>query len=159
MKKSTILSLAAVAVVAAAIGGTARAGSDPVATVQADVQKLVSDATALHSAILADAQKISADVQALQGTTDKATVRATLKADWQKVQSDRQQLLPPVQADWTQLKADVGAARAAKAGKGQLAPMLKQANEALAQQRAAVQQALQAAHQAAEALRQSLKSK
>ncbi|MHB8643137.1 MAG: hypothetical protein ACYDA3_09670 [Gaiellaceae bacterium] len=156
MKK--LLPLAAVAALAAGLGGTAaRAGADPVAAVQADVQKLVTDATLLHSTIEADAQKISADVQALQGTTTKATVQATLKADWQKVQADRAQLWPPVQADWAQLKTDVAAAHAAKAGKGQLKPLLVQANQALAQQRAAVKQALDAAHQAAQALRQSLK--
>ncbi len=158
LKKALVLALGVV--LAAGIGGTAaRAATDPVAAVQADVQKLVTDATLLHSTIEADAQKISADVQSLQGSTDKATIRATLKADWQKVQADRAQLWPPVQADWAQLKTDIQAVHAAKAGKGQLEPLLKQANEALAAQRAAVKQALDAAHQAAQALRDSLKKK
>ena len=49
------------------------------------------------------------------------------------------------------------ALRQAKAGKGQLKPLLQQMNAALAQERDAVKTALQSAHQAAQALRQSLK--
>lgn len=155
MKKTTVC--AAAAVLAVGIGSaTARADSSPVATVQADVQKLTADAGTLHSTVLADAQKISSDVQALSGA-DRKTVATTLKADQQKVQSDRAQLLPAVQADWQQLKTDVQAARQAKAGQGQLKPLLQQMNAALAQERDAVKTALQSAHQAAQALRQSLK--
>ncbi len=106
--------------------------------------------------MLADAQKISADVAALQGS-DRKTVAATLKADVQKIQSDRAALVPAVQSDWNQLKSDLQAARQAKAGKGQLKPLLQQMNAALAQERDAVKTALQSAHQAAQALRQSLK--
>jgi len=148
---------AAAAILAAALGTTAaRADSSPVATVQADVAKLTTDAGSLHSTILADAQKISSDVQSLQGSGDRKTVAATLKADWQKVQSDRQALVPAVQTDWQTLKTDLAAARAAKAGQGQLKPILQQMNAALAQERDAVKTALQSAHQAAQALRQSL---
>ena len=155
MKKTTVC--AAAAVLAVGIGSaTARADSSPVASVQADVQKLTADAGTLHSTVLADAQKISSDVQALSGA-DRKTVATTLKADQQKVQSDRAQLLPAVQADWQQLKTDVQAARQAKAGQGQLKPLLQQMNAALAQERDAVKTALQSAHQAAQALRQSLK--
>ena len=106
--------------------------------------------------MLADAQKISSDVQSLQGTTNRQTIRQTLQADMQKVQSDRQSLLPAVQADWTQLKTDLQAVRQSKTGKGQLKPLVDQANQQLAQERDAVKTALQAAHQAAQALRQSL---
>jgi hypothetical protein len=151
--------LAAVALLAAGAATVARAGSDPVSAVQTDVQKLMTDATLLHSTVQADAEKISADVQSLQGSTNRVTIRTTLQADAQKVQADRAQLVPPVAADWAQLQTDVQAARAAKAGQGQLKPLLQQANQALAQQRAAVKQALDAAHQAAQALRQSLKQK
>lgn len=155
MKKTTVC--AAAAVLAVGVGSAAaRADSSPVATVQADVQKLTTDAGTLHSTVLADAQKISSDVQALSGA-DRKTVATTLKADQQKVQSDRAQLLPAVQADWQQLKTDVQAARQAKAGQGQLKPLLQQMNAALAQERDAVKTALQSAHQAAQALRQSLK--
>jgi hypothetical protein len=62
-----------------------------------------------------------------------------------------------VQSDWQQLKTDLQAARQAKAGQGQLKPLLQQMNTALAQERDAVKAALQSAHQAAQALRQSLK--
>jgi len=155
MKKTT--ACAAAAVLAVGLGSvSARADSNPVTAVQADVQKLTADAGTLHSTVLADAQKISADVQALQGS-DRKTVAATLKADQQKVQSDRAALLPAVQSDWQQLKTDLQAARQAKAGQGQLKPILQQMNTALAQERDAVKTALQSAHQAAQALRQSLK--
>ena len=86
----------------------------------------------------------------------RQTIRHTLLADVQKVQSDRQSLLPAVQSDWTTLKADLQAVRQSKTGKGQLRPLLQQANQQLAQERDAVRAALQAAHQAAQALRQSL---
>jgi hypothetical protein len=156
MKKTTMCAAAA-AVLAVGVGSvSARAASDPVAAVQADIQKLTTDAGTLHGTVLADAQKISADVASLQGS-DRKTVAATLKADVQKIQSDRAQLLPAVQSDWTQLKTDLQAARQAKAGKGELKPLLQQMNAALAQERDAVKTALQSAHQAAQALRQSLK--
>jgi hypothetical protein len=147
---------AAVLITVGAGAATARA-ADPVTTAQADIQKLVSDATTLHSTVLADAQKISADVQALQGSTDRATVRQTLTADAQKVKADRDQLWPTVQADWAQLKTDLQAVRTSKTGKGQLKPLLQQANAQLAQERDAVKTELQSAHQAAQALRASLK--
>jgi hypothetical protein len=149
--------LAAALIVTAASGAAVARAADPVATAQATLQKLVIDATTLHSTVLADAQKISADVQALQGSTDRATVRQTLQADWKKIQADRAQLWPTVQSDWAQLKTDLAAVRASKTGKGQLKPLLQQANAQLAQERDAVKTALQAAHQAAQALRDSLK--
>ena len=155
MKKA--LFLAAAALAACVAGTTVARAADPVAAVQADVQKLVTDATGLHSTIQADAQKISADVASLQGSTDKTAIRSTLTADWQKVKADRAQLWPTVQGDWATLKTDLQAVKDAKAGKGQLKSLLKTANESLAQQRADVKQALQSAHDAAQALRQSIK--
>jgi len=113
----------------------------------------------LHDTIKADADKISADVQTLQGTTDRKAARATLRADWQKVLSDRQQLKPAVDADWAQLESDLGALRSAKAGSADLKALLQQAHQALATQRDAVKQSLTAAHDAAKALRDSLKKK
>ena len=155
----TFLLLAA-AVLALAAGATiAQADSDPAAAVKADLQKLVADATTLHSTIQADAAKISAEVQALQGSTDPKTVRATLQADWKQVQTDRARLLPPVQADGARLKQDLAAVHAAKAGSADLRAAVKQAHDMLVQERADARQALQAAHDAAQALRQSLKKK
>jgi len=155
LKKATPLALALL--VAAGVGAATARAADPVATAQATIQKLVTDATTLHSTVLADAQKISADVQSLQGSTDRATVRTTLTADAQKIKADRDQLWPTVQADWAQLKTDLQAVKTSKTGKGQLKPLLQQANAQLAQERDAVKTALQSAHQAAQALRDSLK--
>lgn len=156
MLKKTGFLAAAIVVAVGAGAATARA-ADPVATAQATIQKLVSDATTLHSTVLADAQKISSDVQSLQGSTDRATVRATLTADAQKIKADRDQLWPTVQADWAQLKTDLQAVKDSKTGKGQLKPLLQAANAQLAQERDAVKTALASAHQAAQALRDSLK--
>jgi hypothetical protein len=155
LKKTGFLAVALI--VAAGAGAAVARADDPVATAQATLQKLVSDATTLQSTVLADAQKISADVQALQGSTSRATIRQTLQADAQKITADRAQLLPAVQSDWAQLKTDLAAVKSSKTGKGQLKPLLQQANAQLAQERDAVKAALQSAHQAAQALRASLK--
>src|SRR5947209_2694386 len=93
MRKLLLLPAAVLALAGGAT--TARAATDPVAAVNADLQQLVTDATTLHTTIKADADKITADVAALQGSTDAKTVRTTLQADWKKVQSDRAQLVPP----------------------------------------------------------------
>jgi len=135
--KTFIVLAAAAALCAGAAGSVARAGTDPVAAVQADVQKLTADAGTLHSTVLADAQRISADVQSLQGA-DRKTVVTTLKADAQKLRSDRQQLAPAVQADRQALMSDLQAVRQAKAGKGsQLKGVLQQLHAALQQERQA----------------------
>ena len=154
-----ILLFAAVALACVAGASAARADSDPAAVVKTDVQKLVADATTLHTTIQADAEKISADVQGLQGSTDRKAARTTLQADWQKLRADREQLRPPVQADWAQLKTDLQAVRSAKAGSADLRSLLQQAKQALELQRDAVKQALTAAHEAVQALRGSFKTK
>ena len=155
----TIILLAAVALACVAGAQTARAETDPVAAVKADVQKLVTDATALHDSVKADADKITADVKALQGTTNRAAARDALKADWQKLLADSAQFRPAVEADWAQLKSDLKGLRTAKLGSADLKALLQQANEALGTQRDAVKQAVTAARDAAKALRDSLKKK
>lgn len=155
----TMLLFVAVALACVAGASAARADSDPAAVVKTDVQQLVTDATTLHSTIQADAEKVSADVQALQETTDRTAARTTLQADWQKLRADRLELMPAVQADWAQLKTDLQAVRSAKAGSADLRAVLQQAHQALAQQRDAVKQAVGAAHQAAQALRAGFKTK
>ena len=155
----TMLLFAAVALACVAGAQAARAETDPVAAVKADVQKLVADATTLHDTVKGDAEKISADIQALQGTTDRKAARETLKADWQKLLADRDQLKPAVEADWSQLKTDLASVRSAKLGSADLKALLQQANQALAAQRDAVKQAVTSARDAAKALRDSLKKK
>lgn len=154
-----MLLFAAVALACAAGANVARAGTDPVATVKADVQKLVADATTLHTTVQADVDKLTADIQSLQGTTDKNAARATLKADFQKLLADHQQLRPAVDADWKQLQTDLKSVRTAKAGSADLKSLLQQANQALATQRDTVKQALKSASDAAKALRDSFKKK
>jgi DNA repair ATPase RecN len=155
----TMLLFAAVALACVAGAQAARAESDPVAAVKTDVQKLVADATTLHTTVQADADKIAADIQALRGTTDRKAARETLKADWQTLLADRDRLRPAVEADWAQLKADLKSLRTAKLGSAELKALLQQANQALATQRDAVMQAVTAARDAAKALRDSLKKK
>jgi DNA repair ATPase RecN len=155
----TMLLFAAVALACVAGAQAARAETDPVAAVKADVQKLVADATTLHTTVKADAEKITADIQALQGTKDRKAAAATLKADWQKLVADGSRLRPAVEADWAQLQTDLKSLRTAKQGSADLKALLQQANQALATQREAVKQAVTAANDAAKALRDSLKKK
>jgi DNA repair ATPase RecN len=155
----TMLLFAAVALACVAGAHVARADTDPVAAVKADVQKLVADAGTMHDTVKADVDKITTDIQALQGTTDRKAARDTLKADWQKLLADRQQLKPAVEADWAQLKTDLQSVRSARAGSADLKALLQQAMQALATQRDAVEQAVTAARDAAKALRVSLKKK
>ena len=98
----TILLLSAVALACVAGTQTARAETDPLAAVKADVQKLVADATTLHDTVKADADKITADIQALQGTTDRKAARDTLQADWEQLLADGNRLRPAVEADWAE---------------------------------------------------------
>jgi hypothetical protein len=151
--------LAVLALAGVAGAGTARADGDPAAAVSADLQKLVTDATTLHSTVTTDANKLAADAQSLSGTSDPKAARAALQADVQKLQADRQSLVPPVLADWQQLQTDLQAVTSAKAGSATLRSALKTAQAQLKQERQDVRAALTAAHQAAQALRQRFKKK
>jgi hypothetical protein len=155
----TILLLAVVALACTAGATTARAAADPGAAVQADIAKLVSDATTLHDAIKGDADEIAADVQALQGTTDRKAALAKLRADWKQVLADHKELFAPVKADWEQLMSDLKALRASKDGSHDLGSLLQQMRQALSLQRDAVEEATASVHTASKALRAGFRKK
>ena len=87
MKKTLTLVTMAFALGVLAPSG-ALADADPAAAVKADTAKLLSDATARHDAVIADANKLAADAQAAKGGTKEAA-RATIKADLAKLRADR----------------------------------------------------------------------
>jgi hypothetical protein len=151
-KKPLVLS--ALALVLAA---PASAAGDPVAAVKVDATQLLADSKSAHDGLIADLQRLTSDAQAAKGGSKEAA-RAAIKADLAKLRSDRQTLLAPVKADRAQLKADLKAAREAKAGKGELKPVLQQLRSTLKQQRAETRAALRTARQAVRELRASFKS-
>jgi ABC-type transporter MlaC component len=154
MKKT--LTLVTMALVLGVLAPSAAlADADPVAAVKADVAKLLSDASARHDVVIADANKLAADAEAAKGGT-KAAARATIKADLAKLRADRKAAAVILKADRAQLKTDLEAAKEAKALKG-LRGTLKDARDTLKQQRAEVKQALEAAHAAVKELRASFK--
>lgn len=126
MKMTLILALAVVA--AALIVPVAAFADDPVSTVQADIAKLKSDVQTKHDTVLADAQKLEADADALAGTSDKKAARQTIKADAQKLGSDWKSLLATCLADRAQLHKDVLAAKDAGVPKHQVRLLVRQAN-------------------------------
>jgi hypothetical protein len=155
--KKLVLVAAALALLAAP---AALAADDPtVAAVKTDLQKLLDDAKAKHDTLIADAQQLQTDVQSVTSTSDRASVKATVQADLQKLRSDRQAAITQLQADREQLKKDLQAVHAAKAGKGQLKPLLQQAAATLKQEHQETVAAVQAAKQAEQQALAALKKK
>ena len=155
MKTKLILLGAAATTAATLFAGPAAAQTDPAAAVQADVTKLLADASARHDTLIADAQKLTSDAQSLQGAA-KNDARKAIRADLKQLRSDRRATRQTLRADWKQLKTDLKAARKAKVA-ASLKSQLQQLHATLKQERLEVRQALAAAHQAVQALRASLK--
>jgi hypothetical protein len=141
-------------VVALALSVTtpALAADDPVASAKADLATLLADAQAKHDTLIADANKLKADVAAASAAKDRKALKTTLRADLQQLRSDRQAAIALLQADRDRLKADLEAVRQARAGRGSdLRSLLEQARATLAQEREETQAAMQAARQAEQA--------
>jgi len=145
---------------AAALASSALAGSSaPVpASIQADITKTSTDVKTLHDTIVADANKIQADVQSLTGSIDRSQIKSTLSADLQQLASDRKSANDTIKADWQQLQSDWQAAHAADETKGQIAPLVKEMVSSNLALRADLQQAVKSAREAIQGLRASLKS-
>ena len=126
MKKTLILAVAVCA--AALLVPVAALADDPVSTVQADIAKLKSDVQSKHDTVVADAQKLESDADALAGTSDKNAARQTIKADAQKLRSDWKSLLATCLADRAQLHKDVQAAKDAGVSKHQVRLLVRQGN-------------------------------
>jgi antitoxin (DNA-binding transcriptional repressor) of toxin-antitoxin stability system len=142
---SAVLTLLLALAILALACTSATAATDPVAQAKADIAKALADAQAQHDVVIADANKLAADLQALAGTKDRATAKATLQADLAKLRADRQAALSVLQADKRQIEQDLAAVRAAKVKPGDLKAVLQQAAQAYRQLQSEVEAALGAA--------------
>jgi hypothetical protein len=123
----TFLCVAALAVVAATLDPVGALADDPLAAITADIAQLKTDVQAKHDAVLADAQMLQNDAESLAGS-DRATAKAKIKVDALKLTGDWKSLLSVCLADRAKLQADIAAARAAGSGKGQIRPLVREAN-------------------------------
>ena len=126
MRKLFFLAALALSVVAIA-PVAAMADTAPLAAVKADIAKLQTDVTTKHDTVLADAQTLQNDAVSLVGS-DKDTAKAKIKVDLLKLTGDWRSLLSVCLADRLQLRTDIAAARAAGQGKGQIHPLVREAN-------------------------------
>ena len=122
-----LLYLAALALAVAAIVPVMALADDPLATIKADITQLQSDVQTKHDAVLADAATLQSDATSLVGS-DKTTAKAKIKADVLKLQGDWQSLLSVCLSDRAKLQSDVAAARANGIGKGEIHPLIREAN-------------------------------
>ncbi|HUK97393.1 MAG TPA: hypothetical protein VLV46_07015 [Gaiellaceae bacterium] len=123
-----ILSLTAVVIAVVAIAPVAAMADDPVATVQADIAKLVSDVQTKHDTVVADANALEADANSLVGTTDPKAARLKIRLDILKLTGDWKSLLGVCLGDRAKLRADVKAARLQGVPRSQLRPLVREAN-------------------------------
>ncbi len=123
-----ILLLTALVLTVAALAPVAALADDPVATVQADIAKLVSDVQTKHDTVVADAATLQADANSLVGTSDKHAARLKIRLDVLKLTGDWKSLLAVCLGDRAKLRADVKAARLQGVPRHQLRPLIHQAN-------------------------------
>jgi hypothetical protein len=123
-----ILYLAALAITVAALLPVTALADDPVATVQADIAKLVSDVQTKHDTVVADATALEADADSLAGTSDPRAARLKIRVDVLKLTGDWKSLLSVCLGDRAKLRADVKSARLQGVPANQLRPLIHQAN-------------------------------
>ena len=123
-----ILYLTALALTAAALVPVAAMADDPVATVQADISKLVSDVQTKHDTVVADAATLEADANSLVGTSDKKAARLKIRLDALKLTGDWKSLRAVCLGDRAKLRADVKAARLQGVRRHDLRPLIREAN-------------------------------
>ena len=151
------LYLTALALVVAAIVPIAALADDPLAAIKADITKLQSDVKVKHDAVLADAQTLQTDAQTLAGS-DKATAKAKIKIDVLKLTGDWRSLLSVCLSDRAQLRTDVAAAHAAGLTRGQIHPLVREANLQIRASNLEMRAGVLRARAAVFALRQSFKN-
>ena len=152
-----LLYLAALAVEVAAVIPVAALADDPLAAIKADITQLQTDVQTKHDAVLADAQTLQSDAQNLVGS-DKATAKATIKADALKLTGDWRSLLSVCLSDRATLHSDVAAAQAAGNAKGQIHPLVREANLQIPASNLEMRAGVVKARAAVFALRQSFKT-
>jgi hypothetical protein len=151
------LYLTALALVAAAIAPLAAFADDPLSAITADIAQLQSDVQVKHDAVLADAQTLQNDAQSLVGS-DKSTARAQIKIDVLKLTGDWRSLRSVCLQDRGKLQSDIAAARAAGEGKGQIRPLVREANLQIRASNLEMRSGVVKARAAVFALRQSFKN-
>jgi hypothetical protein len=145
---------------AAAVACAALLAPAALAGVNGSMQQLSSDASSAHATLLADGQKLLADITSLQGTKDRAAAKTLLTADLAKPKADRQSAHSTLQADRTALQADLQALKGTKPGKDaakQLKQGLQQLHASLEAERQDVKSSNDSVRQALAALRASFK--
>jgi hypothetical protein len=151
------LYLAALAIAVAAVVPVAAFADDPLATITADITQLKTDVQTKHDAVLADAQTLQTDATNLVGS-DKTTAKATIKADVLKLTGDWKSLLAVCLSDRAKLHTDVAAAHAAGADKGQIRPLVREANLQIRASNLEMRSGVVKARAAVFALRQTFKN-
>jgi hypothetical protein len=154
MRKLMTIALAVAAVAIAPVA--ASADTDPLAAIKADIAQLKTDVQAKHDAVVADATTLQTDATTLVGS-DRATAKAKIKADALKLTGDWKSLLSVCLNDRIQLRKDIHAARVAGTGKGQIAPLVREANLEIRATNLQMRAAVLQARAAVIALRQSFK--
>lgn len=122
-----LLYLVALALAVTVIVPVAALADDPLAAIKADITQLQTDVKTKHDAVLVDAQTLQNDAQTLVGS-DKVTAKAKIKADVQKLGVDWHSLLAVCLTDRAKLQTDIAAAQAAGNAKGQIRPLVREAN-------------------------------
>ena len=143
MKK--LMYIAALALAAAVIAPVAVfADTDPLAAIKADIAQLKTDVQTKHDTVVADAATLQSDATSLVGS-DRQTAKTKIKVDALKLTGDWKSLLSVCLGDRLKLRTDINAARQTGAGKGQIFPLVREANLEIRstnlQMRAAVLQA------------------
>jgi len=151
------LYLIVLALAVAALVPVAAFADDPLAAINADITKLQTDVKAKHDTVLADAQTLQTDAQTLVGS-DKATAKAKIKIDVLKLTGDWRSLLSVCLSDRLQLRTDIAAARAAGIGRGQIRPLVREANLQIRASNLEMRAGVLRARAAVFALRQSFKN-
>ena len=111
-----------VALALAALLAPAALAADPGAALTADLQKLSTDRSTMHAAVLADIQKITADAQ----SSSKGSLRIALTADIKTLKSDLVSNHAVMVADRAQAYSDYQAAKTAGVPRSQLSSQLNQ---------------------------------
>ena len=151
-----LLYLMALGLAVAAIAPVVALADDPLATIKSDITQLQADVQTKHDAVLADAQTLQSDATSLVGS-DKSTAKAKIKVDVLKLQGDWKSLLSVCLSDRAKLQSDVAAARAAGLGKGDIRPLVREANLQIRASNLEMRSGVLKARAAVFALRQSFR--
>jgi hypothetical protein len=141
-------------IAAAAVGALLLAPA-ALADVNGSIQKLTGDASSWHAALVADGQKVVADLAAAKTATDQNAAKAALMTDLQKLRADLAAAHAALQADRQARKATLETTTRDAAGGKTPFEQLRQTARAVA---ASLGQERHDALASAQALRQAFAS-